>query len=112
MKQSDRNKLYHHLKDEHFILTTDKDIDAILEIVNESTNDQFNSIIKKRLMLYRVINVVILSILVVLLPNFAIDYIMWIFISYNLIHVIYIAVKDKLNEIRILQKFRASRRNK
>lgn len=112
MKQTDRNKLFEYFRQEHLILLTDEDIDEVVILTEKSTIEHTTKIIKERVNNYRVINVILLAILNLLFPDKGMSFIFWIFILYNISHVIYTVIKKILDEQRILRGKGFSRGNK
>lgn len=95
MKQTERNDLFNYFYEEHGVLLTSEEIDEIINRVSKSEKLDFEQVYGQRVNVYRMINVVIFCLLNLIFPSKAIETIVWIFVAYNIIHVIYSMIKRR-----------------
>lgn len=95
MTQKDKNKLFDYFKDQHDLLLTGNEIDEIINKIQNADNNHLTVLMQNKISLYRFINVVVFTLLNLLLPNKAISVIVWLFIGYNIVHIIINYIKNK-----------------
>lgn len=87
-----RNKLFDHLYKEHDILLTGKELDEVVDIVNEE-NETIKQMIDKRLMKYRGVNILALLILAIVGWETGIKFVLLLFLIYNFVHILILLVR-------------------
>ena len=97
MTQKDRNELFEHFYSEHNLLLTSGEITEIIKRVTKNDDDHSKRLLAYRINMYRLINVFLLVVLNVIFGDKGMNYIFWLFISYNLFHLIFNIVKSKLD---------------
>lgn len=97
MKQSDKNNFFEYFRENHDVLLTSSEIDAIIEIVEKSNQKHYLKFIQDKINKYRFINAVILGVLS-FIPEIGLRAVFWLFISYNLIHILVNYIKRKYEQ--------------
>lgn len=98
MTQKDRNELFDHFYKEHDLLLTSDEITEIINRITKNHYDYYKRIMTYRINVYRLINVFLLTVLNAIFGDKGMNYIVWLFISYNLFHLIFNIVKSKLDD--------------
>lgn len=99
MTQSDKNKLFDFFREKHDLLLTGAEIEEIIKKIDKDNDKHYLRLVQNKINTYRFINVVLLSflnfILPLIFPSIAITTVVWLFIIYNLVHLLINSIKDR-----------------
>lgn len=87
MTQKDRNKLFDYFRNNHDLLLTENEIRKVIDKINDYEAHDWEIYMYRKIYGYRMLNVLIMVILFIVVPN---DYISWVillFVTYNIIHM-------------------------